>query len=69
MLPLQVTVAQKSFQENGSFISTPKATVKTAADNILSFFFLYYWYFSEKIRCDISCESFGRQKIHIKSQA
>ena len=38
---------------------------KIVAVNILFF----YYYFSEKIRLDISCESSARQMIHMKYQA
>ena len=40
-----------------------KASITTAADDIHKYFF------SEKIRLDISCESSARHKIHMKLQA
>ena len=38
----------------------------TAADDSLKYFFSFF--FSEKIRPDISCESTARQRIHMKHQ-
>ena len=42
---------------------TVKALITTAADNNVIFFI-----FQKKIRFVISCESFARQKIHMKCQ-
>ena len=43
-----------------------KASIRTAADNSLGFFFNV---FSEQRRLDISCESSARQRIHMKHKA
>ena len=45
---------------------TLKAPITTAADGIHKYFFHC---FSEKIRLDVSSESSGRQRIHLKHQA
>ena len=45
---------------------TLKAPITTAADDICKYFFNC---FSEKIRLDVSSESSGRQRIHMKNQA
>ena len=45
---------------------TLKAPITTAADDIYKYFFFF---FSEKIRLDISCQSSARQRIHMKHQA
>ena len=45
---------------------TLKAPITTAADHLHKHFF---YCFSEKIRLDISYESFARQRIHMKNQA
>ena len=42
-----------------------KALSKIVADNILNF----HYYFSERIRLGISCESSASQVIHMKCQA
>ena len=42
-----------------------KAPITTAADNIHKIFF---YCFSEKIRLDVSNESYARQRIHMKNQ-
>ena len=47
-------------------VMTLKAPVTTTTDDIHKYFFIF---FSEKIRLDISCESFARQRIHMKLQA
>ena len=39
----------------------------TAADDIHYYFFIFF--FSEKIRLDLSCESSAEQSIHMKHQA
>ena len=44
---------------------TLKAPITTAADDIHKYF---YW-FSEKLRLDVSSESSARQRIHMKNQA
>ena len=44
---------------------TLKASITTAADDILNIFSL----FSDKIRLDVSSESSARQRIHSKHQA
>ena len=41
-----------------------KRQAKIAADDIL----IFYCYLSNKIRLDISCESFAKQRIHLKHQ-
>ena len=46
---------------------TLKAPITTAADDIHKYFSLFF--FSEKIRLDISSESSARQRIHMKNQA
>ena len=48
------------------FSLTLKAPITTAAADIHKYFFHC---FSEKIRLDISSESFTRQRIHMKNQA
>ena len=56
---------------NISFL-TLKAPITTAADDTHKYFFgffLFLFFFSEKIRLDISCESSARQRIHRKLQA
>ena len=45
---------------------TLKAPIASAVDNSVEYFLHC---FSEKIGLDISCESFARQKIHMKHQA
>ena len=42
------------------------AVVQTAADDLLKYIILF---FREKLKLDISCESFARQMIHIKCEA
>ena len=49
-------------------ILTLKALSTTAADNILECYFALF-FFSKKIRPDISCESSARKRIHMKHQA
>ena len=44
---------------------TLKAPITTAADDIHKSFFILF-FFSEKIRLDISCESSARQRIHMR---
>ena len=44
---------------------TLKAPITTAADDIHK----YFHCFSEKIRLDVSSESYARQRIHMKNQA
>ena len=44
-----------------------KTPITTAADDIHKYFFNFY--FTEKIRLDISCESSARQRIHMQNQA
>ena len=48
------------------FMLTLKAPITTAADDIHTYFFIF---FSEKIRLDVSSESSARQRIHMKNQA
>ena len=43
---------------------TLKAPSKIAADDIL----IFYFYLSKEIRLDFSCESYARQRIHLKHQ-
>ena len=51
------------------FCLTLMASIMTAADDSLEYFFIVF-FFSEKIRFDISCESSARQqRIHMKHQA
>ena len=45
---------------------TFKLPITTAADDIHKYFFTV---FTEKIRFDVSSESFSRQRIHMKNQA
>ena len=52
-------------KKNGKSL-IPKGPIKTAADDIHKYFFIF---FSEKIRLDVSSESSARQRIHMKSQA
>ena len=47
---------------------TLKAPITTAADDIHKYFVLFF-FFSEKIRLDVSSESSARQRIHMKNQA
>ena len=56
-------MGQKVFAQ---MMLTLKAPIMTAADDIHKYFFHC---FSEKIRLDVSCESFARQRIHMKNQA
>ena len=46
---------------------TLKAPITTAADNIHQYFFILF-FFSQKIRLDVSSESSARQRIHMKNQ-
>ena len=46
-----------------------KAPVATLADDSLEYFFILIFFFFEKMRLDILCESSVRQRIHIKHQA
>ena len=46
---------------------TLKATITTAADDI--HLYIFFFFFSEKIRLDNSCESSARQRIHMDLQA
>ena len=47
---------------------TLNAPITTAADDIHKYFFIVF-FFSEKIRLDVSSESSARQRIHMKNQA
>ena len=47
------------------FSLTLKAPITTAADNIHN---IFSFFFSEKIRHDVSSESSARQRIHMKLQ-
>ena len=47
-------------------ISTLKAPIMTAADDIHKYFFIV---FHREIRLDVSSESSARQRIHMKNQA
>ena len=50
-------------------ILTLKAPITTAADDIQIYFFIvffFFFFFSEKMIRDISCESFPRQRVHMK---
>ena len=46
-----------------------KAPITTAADESLEYFFIvfffFFFFFFEKIRVEISCEPFARQRIHM----
>ena len=47
-----------------------KAPITTAADVIhKSFFLVFFFFFSEKIRLDVSSESSARKRIYTKNQA
>ena len=49
---------------------TRKATVTTAADDILEYVCFFFFFFErEKIRLDISCETSARQRFHMNYQA
>ena len=58
---LKQMIILKSFNS----VLTLKAPITTAADDIHKYFFHC---FSEKIRLDVSSESFARQRIHMKNQ-
>ena len=47
---------------------TFKVQSEFAANKFLSFFVVVFFFFSEKIRLDISCESSAKQMIHMKFQ-
>ena len=47
------------------FFLTLKVPITTAAEDPFNF---YYYYYSQKISLDISCESSAKQMIHMKCQ-
>ena len=48
---------------NNSLLPLKRQTKIAADDNLI-----FYFYLLKKIRLDFSCESFARQKIHLKLQ-